>query len=170
MGFWAIFLLLANVPSEAAQEEDPLGDKVVTSRASFNKSPSCIRGVIRPAEVGEEVKVVGIEETFAKVILKEGGSAYISRCALIAKGQYRPAPSNEKELAEMKAEGYEAGRFDPETEKRYKEKEGPATQKAYDELDALQQRPSYKPSRVDVARRLEAFRKEGHLGEFAGLR
>jgi hypothetical protein len=144
--------------------------KVTVQSASFNKVPSTTRGFIREAKVGEEVTVLSVEGNYARVKLAEGTEAYISRTALIAADSYVKAPANEKEMMEMKGKGYEAGRFDPETESSYKKEKGPEMAKAYTGVDAWEARQGWVAQRGVVAARLEEFRKTGKLAEFSTVK
>ncbi|HYE98342.1 MAG TPA: hypothetical protein VEJ18_05490, partial [Planctomycetota bacterium] len=111
-----------------------------------------------------------LERSFAKVTLTDGTSAFIAASALIAKGKYERGPANEKEMGEMKAQGYEAGRFDPETEKEYTRQKGPEMQTAFRQVDALENRLAWTRDRAGLAARLESFRKAGRLGEFSSVK
>lgn len=157
----------------AAPQEDPLvaGPAVVqVEHAWYSKVPSATRGLLRKAKREETVTVVALEGSFAKVTLPEGASAFISAKALIAKDKYQRGPANEKEMGEMKAQGYEAGRFDPETEKEYTRQKGPEMKTAYAQVDALEKRLAWTQDRMALASRLEAFRKAGGLGEFSSVK
>lgn len=164
---WAL-VVLPLLPQDAP---DPrLGAQVVQVRqASFFKGPSRPSGVLRKALYGEEVAVTGVEGRFSKVTL-DGGAAYIPTAALVAKDKFVPAPENEEEKMRLKAQAYEAGRFDPETEKAYRQEKGPALDAAYKELDALEGRPPYKGDRAGLEGKLEQFRRDGKLGEFSTVK
>lgn len=162
--------LLAPAPA-GDDKESPLGQKKVqVQTASFNKVPSTTRGLIREAKIGEEVTVLSVDEVYAKVKLADGTEAYISRSALIASEKYVKAPTNEKEMMEMKGQGYQAGRFDPETEANYKKEKGPEMDKAFKGVDALESRQAWIAQRAKVAQRLEEFRKAGKLGEYSSVK
>jgi len=166
---WVMAGLLAVAP--AGDEDSPLGlKKVQVQTASFNKVASTTRGFIREAKIGEEVTVIAIEEPYAKVKLADGTEAYISKTSLIASAKYVKAPANEKEMMEMKGQGYEAGRFDPETENAYKKEKGPEMDKAFKGVDALESRQAWIASRAKVAEKLDAFRKAGKLGEYSSVK
>jgi hypothetical protein len=164
--------LAALAPQDAAGgEEKDLGlKKVQVQSASFNKVPSTTRGFIREAKIGEEVTVTAVEGNYAKVKLADGAEAYISRSALIASEKYVKAPSNEKEMGEMKGQGYEAGRFDPETENAYKKDKGPEMDRAFRGVDAWEARQAWITQRGTVAKRLDEFRKGGKLGEYSNVK
>ena len=154
-----------------APQDLPTGPcKVTVQSASFNKVPSTTRGFIREAKVGEEVTVLSVEGNYAKVKLAEGTEAYISKTALVASDSYVKAPANEQEMMEMKGKGYEAGRFDPETEASYKKEKGPQMERAYKGVDSWEQRQGWAAQRGEVARRLEDFRKAGKLAEFSTVK
>ena len=70
----------------------------------------------------------------------------------------------------MKGQGYEAGRFDPETESAYKKEKGPEMDKAYRGVDAWEERQSWTSQRGTVAKRLEEFRKNGKMAEFSNVK
>jgi hypothetical protein len=161
---------LAFLPWLVPQDLPPGPCKVTVQSASFNKVPSTTRGFLREAKVGEEVTVLSVEGNYAKVKLAEGGEAYISKTALVASDSYVKAPANEKEMMEMKGKGYEAGRFDPETESSYKKEKGPEMEKAYKGVDAWEERQGWAAQRGEVAKRLEEFRKAGKLAEFSTVK
>jgi hypothetical protein len=167
-------MLLAAVtvflPWLVPQDLQPGPFKVTVQSASFNKVASTTRGFIREAKAGEEVTVLSVEGNYARVKLAEGTEAYISKTALIASEQYVKAPANEKEMMEMKGKGYEAGRFDPETENSYKKEKGPEMVKAYHGVDAWEARQVWAARRGEVAGRLEEFRKTGKLAEFSPVK
>ena len=160
-------VLLVRAADEA---ENPLGLKKVHTQGSFNHVPSTWKKIIRDARLGEEVTVVAIEGNFAKVTLSDGTPAYIAKTALIAPQKYVAAPSNEKEMMEMKAQGYEAGRFDPETEAEYKKQKGPQMDAAFKAVDAWEARQAWKVQRAVLGARLTEFHKAGKLGEFAPVK
>jgi hypothetical protein len=163
-------LLLALAPV-ADGEADTLGKKKVTVQtASFNRLPSTTRGFIREAKIGEEVTVIAVEGAYAQVKLSDGSAAYIAKSALIVSESYVKSPSNEKEMMEMKGQGYEAGRFDPETEKSYRKEKGPEMDKAYEGVDALETRQAWITQRATLSQKLEQFRKAGKLGEFSSVK
>jgi hypothetical protein len=143
--------------------------KVTVQSASFNKLASTTRGFIREAKVGEQVTVLAIEGNYAKVKIAEG-EAYISKSALVASEKYEKAPANEKEMMEMKGQGYEAGRFDPETENNYKKEKGPEMDKAYGGVDAWEERQAWTGQRGVVSKRLDEFRKAGKLAEYSNVK
>ena len=157
----------------AAPQEDALGPGpavVQVENAWYSKVPSATRGLLRKAKREDAVTVVTLEGSFAKVSLPDGTSAFVSASALVAKDKYQRGPANEKEMGEMKAQGYEAGRFDPETEKEYTRQKGPEMQTAYAQVDALEKRLAWTHDRMALASRLEAFRKSGGLGEFSSVK
>jgi len=139
----ALAFLLSLLPAAPAQDEDnSLGAKKVNVQtASFNRVPSTTRGFIAEAKLGEEVSVQAYEGNFAKVKRSDGTEAYIAKSALIVSDKYVKGPSNEKEMGQMKAQGYEAGRFDPETEASYKKEKGPEMAKAFATETSLSLRP-----------------------------
>ena len=154
-----------------AQEDTPKGPaKVTVQTASFNKVASTTRGFIREAKIGEEVTVLAVEGNYAKVKLAEGIEAFISRSALTPSEKYVKAPANEKEMMEMKGQGYEAGRFDPETENSYKKEKGPEMDRAYKGVDAWEARQAWATQRGTVAKRLDEFRKAGKLAEYSNVK
>lgn len=161
-------ILVSLVP---LQQDDSLGDKkVAVQTASFNKVPSTTRGWLADARMGQTVKVIGFEGSFAKVKLSDGTEAYISRSALIAAELYVRGPANEKEMGEMKGQGYEAGRFDPETEASYKKEKGPEMDKAFKNVDAWEARQAWTTQRSELSKRLDEFRKAGKLAEYSTVK
>lgn len=169
---FASALLAALLASAFAGDEDsPLGlKKVQVQTASFNRVASTTRQLIRDAKIGEEVTVLSVDDVYAKVKLADGTEAYTTRSALIASAKYVKSPANEKEMMEMKGQGYEAGRFDPETENAYKKEKGPEMDKAFKGVDALESRQAWIASRAKVAEKLDAFRKAGKLGEYSSVK
>jgi SH3-like domain-containing protein len=166
----AILTALTGLPS-AGDENTPTGPcKVTVQTASFNKQPSTTRGFIREAKIGEEVNVIAVEGNYAKVKLPDGTEAYISRSALTASEKYVKAPTNEKEMMEMKGQGYEAGRFDPETEANYKKEKGPEMDKAYKGVDSWEERQAWAMQRAVVSKRVDEFRKAGKLAEYSNVK
>ena len=171
MVFAAAFLTVLASLAPAGDEENPLGlKKVQVQSASFNKVASATRGFIREAKIGEEVTVLAIEGNYARVKLADGTEAYISRSSLIAAEKYVKSPANEKEMMEMKGQGYEAGRFDPETEAAYKKDKGPEMDKAFKGVDALEHRQAWIAQRATVAKRMDDFLKLGKLGEYSNVK
>lgn len=152
-------------------EDTPTGPaKITVQTASFNKVPSTTRGFIREAKNGEDVTVLAVEGNYAKVKLADGTEAYISRSALTPAEKYVKAPANEKEMMEMKGQGYEAGRFDPETENNYKKEKGPEMEKAYKGVDAWEERQAWATQRGALSKRLDDFRKAGKLAEYSPVK
>ena len=162
--------IMSVLPWLAPQEVSTGPAKVTVQSASFNKVASTTRGFIREAKVGEEVTVLAVDGNYCKVKLAEGTEAYISKTALVASDKYVKAPANEKEMMEMKGQGYEAGRFDPETENSYKKEKGPEMDKAYQGVDAWEARQGWAAKRSEVSKRLEEFRKAGKLAEFSTVK
>lgn len=161
-------ILVSLVP---LQQDDSLGQKKVNVQtASYNKVPSTTRGWLADARIGDPVNVIGYEGSFAKVKMADGTEAYISRSALIPSDQYVKGPANEKEMGEMKGQGYEAGRFDPETEASYKKEKGPEMDKAFKSVDAWEARQAWTTQRSELSRKLDAFRKAGKLAEYSTVK
>ncbi len=161
-------ILVSLVP---LQQDDSLGQKKVNVQtASYNKVPSTTRGWLADARIGDPVNVIGYEGSFAKVKMVDGTEAYISRSALIPADQYVKGPANEKEMGEMKGQGYEAGRFDPETEASYKKEKGPEMDKAFKSVDAWEARQAWTTQRSELSRKLDAFRKAGKLAEYSTVK
>jgi len=159
----------------AGAQEDPNklvpGPAVVqVQNAWYSKVPSATRGLLRKAAREDAVTVVALEGSFAKVTLADGTGAFVPASALIAKDKYQRGPANEKEMGEMKAQGYEAGRFDPETEKEYTRQKGPEMATAYRQVDELERRLTWTHDRAALSARLESFRKAGRLGEFSSVK
>ena len=164
-----MYLLLLSLVCLLPQEtEEPIEKKTVQVRqAVFYKKASRLGGVLRKAEYREEVTVTAVKGRFSKCILKDGSGAWILSSALIASKEFKPGASTEEELKELKADGFEAGRFSPETEKRYRADKGARTDRAYTALDALEKR---RPDPISREDRLLKFREEGRLGEFSPVR
>lgn len=152
-------------------QDNPLGPKTVNVRnAVFYPFPSRTKGEpLRPAEYGESVTVTAVVKSYSKVVLREGVEAYIASSALISREKFRPEAADEAELGKAKAQGYEAGRFDPDTEKKYREQKGPALDNAYKQVDVLEARALIR-NRAALEKLLADFRKAGRLGEFADVR
>lgn len=162
-------ILWVAVPSllAALLQDAPTEKSVKVQEAFFYAQPSRIGGTVRKAAHGETVTVTGVDGRFSRCTLADGATAYILSSALIAKEEFKPAPANEQQMMELKAQGYEAGRFDPETESEFRKDKGPEMDKAYEALDALEKR---RPERVALEKRLLEFRREGKLGEFSSVR
>lgn len=174
MVFTAEFLtiMLSFLPAvPAPQEQDSLGPKKVNvQNASYNKVPNTTRGYIADAKIGDEVTVLAIEGSFAKVKRADGSEAYIAKSALIPSEKYVKAPANEKEMGELKGQGYEAGRFDPETENSYKKEKGPEMEKAFKNVDTWEARQAWISQRGALARKMDEFRKSGKLAEYSTVK
>ena len=163
--------LLAALPPAPAQQDDTLGLKKVTvQNASYNRVPNTTRGYIADARIGDEVTVLAYEGSFAKVKRGDGTEAYIARTALIAAEKYVRGPANEKEMGEVKAQGYEAGRFDPETEDKYKKDKGPQMEEAFRNVDRWEARQAWTTQRAALSRRMDEFRKLGNLAEYTAVK
>ena len=100
----------------------------------------------------------------------DGTEAYIAKSALVASAAYVKSPANEKEMGELKAQGYEAGRFDPETEANYKKEKGPEMDKAFKNVDAWEARQIWITQRGSLAKKLDEFRKVGKLAEYFSVK
>jgi hypothetical protein len=164
-------LLLPAQEAEKAPEKAPeearegLGAQVVQVRqAVYYKKSSRLGGILRKAEYREEVEVTEIQGRFSKCTLKDGTEAWILSSALIPAEKFKPGASTEEELKALKAEGYEAGRFSPETEKKVRS-ESVGSEQAYQELDSLEARL---PDPISREERLRKFREQGNLGEYSG--
>jgi hypothetical protein len=168
----SILAVLLSLPGPVpAQEDDTLGPKKVTVQtASYNKVPNTTRGYIADARIGDEVTVIAYEGSFAKVKRPDGTECYIARSALIAADKYQRGPANEKEMGEVKAQGYEAGRFDPETEAKYKKDKGPQMEEAFRNVDRWEARQAWVTERAALSRRLDEFRKIGKLAEYTAVK
>jgi hypothetical protein len=152
------------------QEDDSLGPKKVTVQtASYNKVPNTTRGFIAEAKIGDDVTVISYEGSFAKVKRPDGTEAFIARSALIAAEKYTRAPANEKEMGEAKAQGYEAGRFDPETEAKYKKDKGPQMEVAFQNVDRWEARQAWVTQRAVLSKKMDEFRKLGKLAEYTAV-
>jgi hypothetical protein len=153
------------------QQDDSLGPKKVNvASAGLSTKPSISRGVFAEAKLGEEVTVLGYEGTVAKIKRADGTECYIARSALVASAQYVRGPANEKEMGEMKAQGYEAGRFDPETEASYKKEKGPKMEEAFRNVDTWEVRQGWSNDKIKLGAKLEAFQKAGKLAEFSTVK
>jgi|SRR5579872_3398567 len=172
MVLWApLFAVLLPLLPPAPDQDDTLGlKKVQVQNASYNKVPNTTRGYIADAKIGDEVTVLAYEGSFAKVKRPDGTECYIARSALIAAEKYVRAPANEKEMGEVKAQGYEAGRFDPETEAKYKKDKGPQMEEAFLNVDRWEARQSWVTQRATLSQRMDEFRKLGKLAEYAAVK
>jgi hypothetical protein len=162
-------LLAAVLPP---QEEDATpGVKVVTvDVASLSLVPSASRKLVGEAKQGQEVNVVAFEGGFARIKRSDGPDVFIARTALVPKEKYAKAPANEKQMMEMKGQGYEAGRFDPETEATLRKERGAEMDKAYQGVDQWEARQAWTRQKVELSKRLEEFRKAGKLSEYANVK
>ena len=167
----AFFVGLLSLLPAAGDDQDTLGPKKVNvQNASYNKVPNTTRGWIADAKIGDEVTVLAVEGSFAKVKRADGTEAYIAKSALVASAAYVKSPANEKEMGELKAQGYEAGRFDPETEANYKKEKGPEMDKAFKNVDAWEARQVWITQRGSLAKKLDEFRKTGKLAEYSSVK
>ena len=167
----AFFAVLLSLFPAGGDEADALGpQRVNVQNASYNKVPNTTRGWIADAKLGDEVTVLSYEGSFAKVRRADGTEAYIAKSALIPSAAYVKAPANEKEMGQMKAQGYEAGRFDPETEASYKKEKGPEMDRAFKSVDAWEARQSWIGERGTLAKKLDEFRKVGKLAEYSSVK
>lgn len=166
MGVWIGAAWITALLPQAAGEEVPLGPRAVNVRnAAFYQTVRPFRKLLRDAHYGEPVTVTGVVGSFSKVLLNDGAEAYIASSALIPREKFKPEAADEAEMGKIRAQGYEAGRFDPETEKKYKAQKGPALEAAYREVDALEARALVR-DRAGLERALVEFRRAGRLGEF----
>jgi hypothetical protein len=171
-----MFLVPALVTVLAAllpvQEEDAaVGIKVVTvDVASLSLVPSASRKLVGEVKQGAEVNVVAFDGGFARIKRSDGPDVFIARSALTPKEKYVKAPANEKQMMEMKGQGYEAGRFDPETEDKLRKDRGPEMDRAYQGVDAWEARQAWTRQKVELSKRLEEFRKAGKLSEYANVK
>jgi hypothetical protein len=165
-------LLAALLPMVAPEDLDAtLGVKTVTvAKAGLSTIPNATRKVVAHVVQGDEVNVIGYEGSFAKVKRSDGPDLYIGRTALTPKEKYVKAPTNEKEMMEMKGQGYEAGRFDPETENALRKDRGPEMGKAYDGVTAWETRQAWNIDKIKVSQRLDDFRKAGKLAEYTAVK
>ncbi len=163
-------LIAAALLAAQAADEAPGPRKINVRTAWFYKEASRLSETVRQAEYGETVTVTAFSGKFAQVVLREGGEAFVFRSALVPPEGFKPGPANEEEIMRLKAQGYEAGRFDPETEKKYREQKGPAIDAAYRQLDAFEARALGRAGRPVLEGLLKDFRREGRLGEFANVR
>lgn len=167
----ALLTVLLPLTPPTQEQDASLGTKVVTvDAASLSLLPSASRKVIDKAKQGDEVNVVGYEGSFARIKRADGPDVFIARTALVAKDQYVKAPANEKQMMEMKGQGYEAGRFDPETENNLRKERGPEMAKAYDGVNAWEARQSWVSDKVELSKRLDQFRKAGKLAEYTAVK
>jgi hypothetical protein len=167
----ALFAVLLSLLPAAGDEQDALGPKKVNvQNASYNKVPNTTRGWIADAKIGDEVTVLAYEGSFARVRRADGTEAYIAKSALIPSAAYVKAPANEKEMGQMKAQGYEAGRFDPETEASYKKEKGPEMDRAFKSVDAWEARQAWISERGTLSKKLDEFRKVGKLAEYSSVK
>ncbi|HLY10981.1 MAG TPA: hypothetical protein VKW04_16895 [Planctomycetota bacterium] len=164
-------VLLSLLLPAPAQDDDSLGPKKVNvQNASYNKVPNTTRGYIADAKIGDDVTVLAYEGSFAKVKRADGTEAYIARSALIPSEKYVKGPSNEKEMGELKGQGYEAGRFDPETEASYRKEKGPEMDKAFQSVDRWEVRQAWISQRGTLSRKMDEFRKTGKLAEYSSVK
>jgi hypothetical protein len=157
-----------------AQQADPLiGEQKVNVKTGwYLKSPSRLAESLGRANDGDEVTVLAVEGKYAQVTIKKTGmTAYIDRTVLIAPQKWTRSAADEKEGKALAAQGLEGQKgLNPDTEKEYRSQGGPKTEKAYQDLDALIARPSYKEERPKLESQLAAFRKAGNLGEFSSVK
>ena len=165
-------LLTILAPVLSGEEQDAtVGVKVVTvDVASLSLVPSASRKLVGEVKQGQEVNVIAFEGGFAKIKRSDGPDVFVARTALTPKDKYVKSPANEKQMMEMKGQGYEAGRFDPETENKLRKDRGPEMDKAYQGVDAWEARQAWTRQKTELSKRLEEFRKAGKLSEFANVK
>ena len=156
--------LLSQEADPQAPEAFPEDVVIELQTAAFYKKPSTLRGVVRKAEYGEPVTVIGSKGRFWQVRLGDGTEAWVTKESLIARKDFKYDTSDEKQAGKLKAQGFEAGRFNPETEQQYRAEQGQTIDAAYVSLDALEARRPELEARMKA---LMKFREEGKLGEFA---
>ena len=148
--------------------DEPVGQKTVQVRNTvYYKKASRLRGILRKAVYKEKVTVTAVKGRFSKCILKDGSEGWILSSALIATEKFKPGASTEAELKELRAEGFEAGRFNDETERQFRQEKGPRMDRAFKALDELEKR---RPDPISREERLRQFRKGGKLGEFSPVK
>lgn len=166
----SFFTVLLSVLPASGDDADTLGPKKVNVQtASYNKVPNTTRGFIEMAVIGQEVTVLAIEGGFAKVKRSDGSTAYIAKTALVPSEGYVKGPASEKEMGQMKGQGYEAGRFDPQTENSYKKEKGPEMEKAFKSVDAWEARQVWIGDRATLSKKMDEFRKSGKLAEYSAV-
>jgi hypothetical protein len=170
--FLAPALLTVLVPLLSTEEQDAtVGVKVVTvDVASISLMASASRKLVGEVKQGQEVHVIGYEGGFARIKRSDGPDGFVARTALTPKDKYVKAPANEKQMMEMKGQGYEAGRFDHETENKLRKDRGPEMDRAYQGVDAWEARQAWTRQKLELSKRLEEFRKAGKLSEFATVK
>ena len=164
-------LLTVLLPLSPEDLDATTGIKTVTVvSASLSLIPNATRKVIAEAKQGDEVTVVGYDGGFARIKRSDGPDLYIARTALLPKEKYVKAPANEKQMMEMKGQGYEAGRFDPETENSLRRERGPEMGKAYDGVNAWEERQAWVSNKIQLSKHLDEFRKAGKLAEYTAVK
>jgi hypothetical protein len=171
MSIVAAAVLWALSPALQDEPESPLGPKKVKLRSAVLLSaPPPPREVIGRADYGEDVTVLEVKGAYVRVRREKGGAtAFIARTSLVDPKHFEPHPENDEEKAKLRAENYKSGRFDNTTEKEYIKQKGPEMQRAYDQLEALMNRP-YKQDLKEYEKNLAGFRKDGKLGEFSPVK
>lgn len=154
------------------QDEALIGEQKINTKAAWFLSAPARGSETRKAEDGEDVTVVSVEGKYAKVTIKKDGStAYIVKHVLIPAKQWQRSAGDEKEGNSMAAQGLEGQKgVNPETEKQWRSKGGPARDQAYSDLDRTMASPEYKGDRPKLEAKLKEFRQTGKLGEFSPVK
>ncbi len=166
MSCFSVFVFVLGVLN--AEEKEAPGPRTVHTRGAYCSKPHTSRGFIAEAKIGEVVEVIAFEGLFAKV-KHAAGEAYISRSSLVKPEEYQKGPANEEQMMAMKAQGYEAGRFDPETENE-RRRQNPNLAPGYEAVIAFEKRQSWTADRKKLSEELLAFQKEGGLAEFSNVK
>lgn len=164
---WVAFALLLSSGMAEETVSREAGPRIIHAQGAFCRIPHSSRKVIRDAELGEKVEVLGWEGNFAKVKV-DGVDGFIHHSAFTADLEHKPGPVNEKDMEAKAKKGYEAGRFDPKTEKERMQLQ-PNLKPAYAKVDALQERQKWAQNRADLSARLDEFQKKGGLGEHVAV-
>jgi uncharacterized protein YgiM (DUF1202 family) len=154
-------LLLLQAPSPEGREQ-----YVVTHTAYVHSAPTRTSPILRKAEFGERLRVVSVENSWAKIALEGQATGFLKTASL---SDDRPSITSEAGLQELLAKGQEGHRIcefgsSPEVLLR----NTPEIDAAYLELDGLQQRTNPRDRAALEAKLLE-FRRGGRLGEFSPL-
>jgi hypothetical protein len=168
MDWLGVALFALGVVNPGRAEDPPPGRYTIQTQGILSRRPSTLRDKIRDLKIGDQLDVLSFQGAFAKV--RYGGDeGFVPKCAVIPSEKYVAGPANEKEMMELKARGYEAGRFDPDTEKS-RLAQNPNLKPGYDAIDRLEKDMAWASNRSSLSEELLAFQKEGKLAEFSDVK
>ena len=129
-------------------------ETTVRDKPSYNGAKICV------AKQGEELKFIGWEGAWVKVMVDPNRVGYVNRSTVIDKKKYVP-PAAEGSEGSSGGVALATKGFSPQMEKEHKEKNN--LQAAYAKLDRMEATPAYLRDSDKLDARLAKFAKEGNL-------